>query len=306
MSSKTYSLALNRGRLSSPSICKNVVEQRFGYDGVGNCTAVYITISMKNQLNERFTMRDYFSSKFDEYVKVQIGLLNKANIRYCDDIEQLSKNQKYIGKNSFKLMQPLALKPFAEIIYKHLIKEVKPNQEGKYLMFTLVTGFNFGKDNWNNNYHKLQEITKKLLSGYDYLATVALDEFPRERYINDGILMSWHVHGIIFDKPSRWSIKKINDKVKRKGHKITPFKTSSYERLIDAIYYAFKGPFGGKVKITDKNGNISFRRVKLSLFSYYQNLMRLKNYPIYFGMFAGGKGEKVLDDILEEISNDKA
>lgn len=251
-------------------------------------------------------MRKFFSSKFDDDAKKQMSLLNKANIRYCDDIEQLSKNQKYIGKSTFKLMQPLALKSFADIIYKHLIKKVKPNQEGKYLMFTLVMGFNFGKDNWNNDYQKLQQKTKKLLMGYDYVATVALDEFPRERYINDGILMSWHVHGIIFDKPNRWNIKKINDTVKRKGHKITPFKTSSFKRLIDAIYYAFKAPFGGKIKITDKNGHTSFRRVKLSLFSYYQNFMKLKNYPIYYGMFAGGKGEKALDDILEEISNDKA
>ena len=97
-------------------------------------------------------MRKFFSSKFDEDVKIQMSLLNKANIRYCDDIDELSRHQKYIGKNNFKLMQPLALKSFADIIYKHLIKKVKPNQEGKYLMFTLVTGFNFGKDNsetWN-------------------------------------------------------------------------------------------------------------------------------------------------------------
>ena len=261
---------------------------------------------MKKQLNKRKSMRKYFASNYDEDAKKQMSLLNKANIRYCDDIDELSENQKYIGKNNLKLMQPLSLRPFANIIHKNLKKEIKPNNEGKYLMFTLVTGFNFGKDNWNNDYNKLQDETKRLLKGYDYVATVALDEFPKEQYINDGTLMSWHVHGIIFDKPSRWSIKRINDKVKRKGHKITPFKTSSYERLIDAIYYAFKSPFGGKVKITDKNGHTSFRRVKLSLFSYYQNFVKLKNDPIYYGMFAGGKGKKVLNHILKEINNGKA
>lgn len=53
-----------------------------------------------------------------------MSLLNKANIRYCDDIDELSENQKYIGKNNLKLMQPLSLRPFANIIYKNLKKKL--------------------------------------------------------------------------------------------------------------------------------------------------------------------------------------
>lgn len=67
-------------------------------------------------------MRKHFANKFDEDVKVQISSLNNANIRYCDDIDELSRHQKYIGKNNFKLMQPLALRPFANIIHKNLKK----------------------------------------------------------------------------------------------------------------------------------------------------------------------------------------
>lgn len=47
-------------------------------------------------------------------------------------------------------------------------------------------------------------------------------------------------------------------------------------------------------------------RTKLPLCSYYDNLIKLQNYPIYFGMFAGGKGKTVLNNILEEITNDNA
>ena len=43
------------------------------------------------------------ANKFDEDVKVQISFLNNANIRYCDDIDELSRHQKYIGKNNFKI-----------------------------------------------------------------------------------------------------------------------------------------------------------------------------------------------------------
>ena len=71
-------------------------------------------------------MRKFFSSEFDDDAKKQMSLLNKANIRYCDDIDELSRHQKYIGKNNFKLMQPLALRPFANIIHKNL-KNISKN-----------------------------------------------------------------------------------------------------------------------------------------------------------------------------------
>lgn len=244
-----------------------------------------------------------FSSNYDKNVDWQINQLHRAICLYAEDYKIKKKLYKYILKSKeLKLMQPLALKPFAKTIYKHLNKNIAPNIEGKYIMFTLVTGFYFGKNNWNMNFQHLQKETKKLLKGYDYIATVALDEFPREKYLDQGTLMSWHVHGILFEKPSRWNISQINKKVKRKGHNIIPFKTSSYSKLIDAIYYAFKAPFGGKVKRSDNN----FMRTKLPLCSYYDNLIKLQNYPIYFGMFAGGKGKTVLNNILEEITNDNA
>lgn len=246
-----------------------------------------------------------YESKFEENASWQINILNKSIAQYGNSLEEQTKLYKYIlSTKQFGLMQPLALKVFANIIHKHLKKVVKPNQQGKYTMFTIVCGYNFGKDKWNMNYEKLQNRVKKLLKGYDYIATVALDEFPREKYLGNGTLMSWHVHGIFFKKPSRWHIGKINKRIKQKGHKIIPLKNSSFFQIIDCIYYAFKGPFGGKVLTTDKNGKERFRHVKLPLSSYYENLIKLKDYKIYDFMFAGGKGKKVLNKILMEVGHD--
>ena len=162
-----------------------------------------------------------YESKFEDNASWQINILNKSIAQYGNSLEEKTKLYKYIlGTKQFGLMQPLALKVYANIIHKHLKKVVKPNQQGKYTMFTIVSGYNFGKDKWNMNYEKLQNRVKKLLKGYDYIATVALDEFPREKYLGYGTLMSWHVHGIFFKKPSRWHIGKINKSIKQIGHKI--------------------------------------------------------------------------------------
>lgn len=253
-----------------------------------------MTISMKS-----------YASKFEENACWQINILNKSIAQYGNTLEEKTKLYKYIiGTKQFGLMQPLALKVSANIIHRHLKKVIKPNKQGKYTMFTIVCGDNFGKDNWNMNYKKLQNKVKKLLKGYDYIATVALDEFPRERYLGEGILMSWHVHGIFFKKPSRWYISKINKKIKKRGHSIVPLKNASFSQLTDCIYYAFKGPFGGKVKIIDKKGKEKFRHVKLPLSSYYENLIKLKDYKSYDFMFAGGKGKKVLNKIFKEMIHD--
>lgn len=248
-----------------------------------------------------------YADKFKYNASLQLDLLHRAIALYSENLKQKVKLSKYVDRvKELGLMQPRALKPFAKIIYKHLDKVIRPSNEGKYMMFTLVVGYDFGKNNWNMNYKKLQKKVRKLLKGYDYIATVALDEFPREQYLSEGTLMSWHVHGIFFEKPTAWNTRKINQQIERKGHKIIPLRTESYDRLIDAIYYAFKGPYGGKVRVEDKEGHTSFRHVRLGYTSYFQNLIQLKNYKIYDLMFAGGKGRKVLNHILEEINNAKA
>lgn len=248
--------------------------------------------------------RKYYADKYESNVNYQINNLNKAIYRYGGSVNNKAKAYRYVsGIKKLGIMQPRTLKVVGDIITEHLSAKVTTNSEDKYCMFTLVTGFNFGKDNWNMHYQKLIKQTRELLKGYDYIATIALDEFPKARYADEGLLMSWHVHGIFFKEPTRWFISDINKKIEAKGYKITPLKKRHFVRLIDAVYYAFKSPFGGKVRYINKYGEKKSKSISLYLNALYQNFQHLKSIKRSEWMFAGGKGQKVLNDILEDMNN---
>ena len=250
--------------------------------------------------------RKPFADKYESNANFQIKRLNDAIYRYGGRVGNKAKLYRYVsGKKQLGLMQPRALKPFARIVKRHLEDSIFSNKEAQYNMFTLITGYNFGKNNWQMKCNNLQKQTKKLLKGYDYIARVCLDEFPKAKYLDEGVLMCWHVHGIFFREPSRWYMKKINQNIRLKGYKITPLYTRHFDCLIDAIHYIFKMPFGGKVRYKKNNGMIASRHTSLYLNATYDTFIHLKDVKIYDFMFAGGKGEKILSRILAEVKNEK-
>lgn len=248
-----------------------------------------------------------FADKYEKNANYQLNQLNKAIYRYGGLVNNKARLYKYVSsKRQYEIMQPRTLKFLGDKITKQLSKKISANYEGKYSMFTLVTGFNFGKDNWNMNYDKLKKRTQKLLKGYSYIATIALDEFPKARFMDEGVLMSWHVHGIFFKEPSRWFKGKINQKISPAGYFITPLVFRHYDRLIDAVYYAFKSPFGGKIRYRDRKNIKTSKNTSISLKSLYNTLVHLKGVKRQDFMFAGGKGKKILKRILEDLNNERA
>ena len=250
--------------------------------------------------------RKQFADKYESNANFQIKRLNDAVNRYGGSVDNKAKSYRYVsGKKQLGLMQPRALKPFARVVKRHLEDSIFPNKDAQYHMFTLVTGYNFGKNNWQMKCDELQRQTKKLLKGHDYIARVCLDEFPKAKYLDEGVLMCWHIHGIFFREPSRWYTQKINQRIKLRGYKITPLFTKHFDRLIDAIHYIFKMPFGGKVRYKKKDGTTGSRHISLYLNATYDTFIHLKDVKIYDFMFAGGKGKKILKRILAEVKNDK-
>lgn len=251
--------------------------------------------------------RKPFADKYESNANFQIKRLNDAINRYGGSVDKKAKLYRYVSGNKLLgLMQPRALKPFADIVCRCLEKKILPNNKASYHMFTLVMGDNFGKNNWQMKCDDLQKKTQKLLKGYNYIARICLDEFPRAKYLDEGVLMSLHVHGIFFQEPSRWHAQKINQNIKLKGYKITPLLTRHFDRLIDAVHYMLKMPFGGKIRYKKKDGMTASRHVSLYLNATYSTFMNLKDVKIYDFMFAGGKGKKVLRQILAEVKNEKA
>lgn len=251
--------------------------------------------------------RKPFAKQFEKNANFQIKRLHDAIYRYGGSVSNKVKLYRYVsGKKQLGLMQPRALKPFARVVKRHLEECPFFYKGDKYPMFTFVADCDFGKSNWKMKCDELQKQTKRLLKGHDYIARVCLDEFPRAKYFDEGTLMCWHVHGIFFKELSRWYTQKINQEVKATGYKIRPLVTKRFDCLIDAVHYAFKMPFGGKVRYQKKDGTRGFRHTTLSLKAAYNTFMHLKNAKIYDFMFAGGKGKKVLNRILAEIKNEKA
>lgn len=250
--------------------------------------------------------RKPFAMQFEKNANFQIKRLNDAIYRYGSSIDNKAKLYHYVsGKKQLGLMQPRALKLFAQVVKNHLEDMNVFYKTDDCPMFTLVVDCDFSKDNWEMKCDELQEQTKKLLEGCDYIARVCLDEFPKAKFFDGGTLMCWHVHGIFLKEPSRWFRKKINQKVVTSGYKIRPLVIKHFERLIDAIHYTFKIPFGGKVRYSKKDGTRGFRHTSLYLNATYKTFLQLKDIKIYDFMFAGGKGEKVLKNILAEVKNEK-
>ena len=243
--------------------------------------------------------RKPFAKQFEKNANFQIKRLNDAIYRYGGTVSNKAKLYRYVSsKKQQGLMQPRALKPFAGIVKRHLEECPFFHKGDKYPMFTLVIDCDFSKDNWEIKCGKLKKMTKKLLKGYDYIARVSLDEFPRTRYFDGGTLMSWHVHGIFFREPSRWYKKKINQKVIKTGYKITPLVTKRFERLIDAIHYVFKMPFGGKIRYKKRDGSRGFRHTSLYLNATYNTFIHLKDIKIYDFMLAGGGRAKMFLNVF--------
>ena len=256
-------------------------------------------IKIKNNSYERKFQMSNFSNKFYNNANYQIMKLDRAIYKYGDNPLQKIKFRKYItSQKKLGLMQPLALKPFCSLAFKH-IKEY--TGERNVLSFTIVTGDNFGKDDWNFNYKKLQSKIKKFLKGYDYIANIALDEFPRTTFEDKGTLMSMHVHGIFFSELTRYQKSIISAKFKKQGYCIRPFVTKHYDYCIDALHYSFKALYGGKYSYCNSAGTKHYiKHTQLSLKSLYFNFTKLKDFHIYDLAFAGGKGKQVLNIILEE------
>ncbi len=243
-----------------------------------------------------------FAQKFKGNSTYQLRKLTKSIDLYTKDIYQKSHLICYANKaKGFGLMQPLALKNFSDIVCKHL----RPVLGDNVNFFTLVTGrYCFGKNNWNFDFGKIQSETKKLLKGYSYIATVALEEFPKDRYLDEGILMEPHVHGIIWNNPTRWERRKIISQIKTRGYRINPLDIRSRD-IESAVQYAFKACFGGKRSYTNKNGKRVFAPTPITNKSLYITFMKFKDCKIYDFAFAGRKGRKVLKNIIAEIENVK-
>lgn len=151
---------------------------------------------------------------------------------------------------------------------------------------------------------------KRWLAGLDYIATVAFDFFPNAKYGNDGMLVSPHIHGIFFNTISKRTREKISKKIKKGivGEGVLrPFVIRKYDRLIDALHYAFKGSFGGKnfYKI-DHDGQETKRiRTHLSLKDYFDVVSNFKDIQIDQFAFAGEKGIQVLEEVRKDMRNVK-
>lgn len=248
-----------------------------------------------------------FADTFNENVRYQLKKLTKAICLYEKDALKMGNLLKLVSGNNKYLIQPRALGSFA----KKMEKNLKKNQIKKAHMFTVITGeYDFGIDAFQNNLNSITNLRRQVqdwLDGYDYIATVTFDFFPNTRSGNDGILVSPHVHGIFFEKISKRYKEKISANIKREvGEKclLRPLVIEKYGRNIDAIHYAFKGPFGGKYfyKIVEEEKYVR-KRTSLSPKNYFDIVQNLQDFRIDDFCFAGGTGEEILNNLREEMMN---
>lgn len=246
-----------------------------------------------------------FADNFERNANLQLRKLTRAIDLYVRNVYIKSKLIRYVNhQNGFSMMQPLALKNFSGVAYSHL-ETIIGNTD--ISMFTIVVDkYNFGQDNWDFRYKEFQKEIRKILKGYDYIANVALDEFPRGCFQEDGVLMTPHIHGIFFRTLTRWEKAKISRAIKKyfQGSRIRPFVVRPHYDLESAIQYSFKALFGGKRMFMRKDRTFAYRNMSVTYKTIYANFVHLKRFKIYDFAFAGGKGKEALRNIIEAIEND--
>lgn len=186
------------------------------------------------------------------------------------------------------------------------VTTIRENMPNNISMFTVVVDkYNFGQDNWNFQYKSFQKKIKKIFKGYDYIANVALDEFPRISFQQDGTLMTPHIHGIFFRTLTRWEKSKLAKSIKKyfPESRIRPFVVRPQYDLESAIQYSFKALFGGKRMFTRRNLTAGLKNTSMTYKAIYANFTHLKRFKIYDLAFAGGKGKEILRNIINDIEN---
>ena len=197
----------------------------------------------------------------------------------------------------------IALKNFSDVVYSYLEPIIGSDNIS---MFTVVVDkYNFGQDNWNFQYKSFQKKIKKIFKGYDYIANVALDEFPRISFQQDGTLMTPHIHGIFFRTLTRWEKSKLTKAIKKyfPESRIRPFVVRPQYDLESAIQYSFKALFGGKRMFTRRDLTVGLKNTGMTYKAIYANFTHLKRFKIYDLAFAGGKGKEILRNIINDIEN---
>lgn len=245
-----------------------------------------------------------FSNKFEQNANLQLRKVTRAIDLYVKNVYLKSRLIRYVNsQNGFGMMQPLSLKNFSDIVFSYL-EPIIGNRN--ISMFTVVVDkYNFGQDNWNFRYKSFQKEIKKIFKGYDYIANVALDEFPRISFQQDGTLMTPHIHGIFFQTLTRWEKSKLSKKLKKHfvECRIRPFVVRPQYDLESAIQYSFKALFGGKRTFTRRNLSVGLKNTSMTYKAIYTNFTHLKRFKIYDLAFAGGKGKEVLRNIINDIEN---
>jgi hypothetical protein len=245
-----------------------------------------------------------FSEKFEQNANLQLRKVTRAIDLYVKNVYIKSKLIRYVSSQAgFGMMQPLALKNFSDVVYSYLEPIIGSDNIS---MFTVVVDkYNFGQDNWNFQYKSFQKKIKKIFKGYDYIANVALDEFPRISFQQDGTLMTPHIHGIFFRTLTRWEKSKLAKAIKKyfPESRIRPFVVRPQYDLESAIQYSFKALFGGKRTFTRRDLTVGLKNTSMTYKAIYTNFTHLKRFKIYDLAFAGGKGKEILRNIIRDIEN---
>ena len=245
-----------------------------------------------------------FSEKFEHNANLQLRKVTRAIDLYVKDVYRKCQSIRYVNRpNGFGMMQPLSLKNFSDVAFSY----IEPiTGSSNISMFTIVVDeYNFGQNNWDFQYKPFQKKIKKIFKGYDYIANVALDEFPRISFQQDGTLMTPHIHGIFFRTLTRWEKSKLSKRIKKYflQSRIRPFVVRPQYDLESAIQYSFKALFGGKRTFTRRDLTVGLKNTSMTYKAIYTNFTHLKSFKIYDLAFAGGKGKEVLRNIISDIEN---
>lgn len=243
-----------------------------------------------------------FADRFEQNANLQLRRTTRAIDLYIRNVYIKSRLIRYVNSQTgFGMMQPLALKNFSDIAYSYLETIIGNTNIS---MFTIVVDkYNFGQDNWNFRYKEFQKEIKIILKGYDYIANVALDEFPRGHFQEDGVLMTPHIHGIFFKTLTRWEKSKLSKTIKKyfPQSRIRPLVVRPHYDLESAIQYSFKALFGGKRMFMKQDGTLAYRSMSVTYKTIYENFTHLRRFRIYDLAFAGGKGKEILRNIINDI-----